>query len=561
MAGSHPAIRFEQIPATPGPLSRLDSIRPSMIEAIVNQTSQTFLDTNLETLLGEALYSERLRLKVDHKNLFTLSRFKRDKALWSKVHSGLLKTGFEVDRKELLQSVVSHYAGEIAGHFDPRVYEVAMRAVPWGFSWLLNAASVQRFLPWGMTESLGSRLHIVGEIPHLQKLAQLGTILLVPTHQSNIDSVLIGYVIYLMSLPPFAYGAGLNLYSNPILNFLMSRLGAYTVDRRKTSSIYKLTLKNYSVKILQEGVHSIFFPGGGRSRSGAIENKLKLGLLGTGLQAQIDGYLAGSQKPKIFVVPMVTSYNFVLEASSLIESYLIEEGKHRFIMTGDESWQFKKVLGFFWRLFSSQSAIVVRIGKPLDVFGNFVDEKGESIGPNGTRIDPIKWLTTNGEVQSQSERDVEYTRQLGSRLVDRYHHENTVLSSHLVAFALFEALRVRYPDFDLFRFLRISLPQRSMSYPDFLVFAEACYSKVALLAERSRLFLSEDLYLKSTEEWVKEGIQQLGLLHDMAVVKEEENVIFTEDMSLLYYYRNRLTGYGLMGRSSLQKKDTKGFLI
>src|SRR6185436_15185158 len=101
-----------------------------------------------------------------------------------------------------------------------------------------------------MTQSLQSRLHILGEVPSLQKLAKKGTILLVPTHQSNIDSVLIGYVIYLMSLPPFAYGAGLNLFTNPVLSFFMSRLGSYTVDRQKNNTIYKEVLKNYSTEIL-----------------------------------------------------------------------------------------------------------------------------------------------------------------------------------------------------------------------------------------------------------------------------------------------------------------------
>jgi glycerol-3-phosphate O-acyltransferase len=37
---------------------------------------------------------------------------------------------------------------------------------------------------------------------------------------------------------------------------------------------------------IQRGTNSIFFPGGTRSRSGAIENKLKMGLLGTLVEAQ-----------------------------------------------------------------------------------------------------------------------------------------------------------------------------------------------------------------------------------------------------------------------------------
>src|SRR5690606_41359017 len=58
-------------------------------------------------------------------------------------------------------------------------------------------------------------------------------------------------VIYLMGLPPFAYGAGLNLFSNPVLSYFMSSLGSYTVDRQKNNIIYKTVLKNYSTTILR----------------------------------------------------------------------------------------------------------------------------------------------------------------------------------------------------------------------------------------------------------------------------------------------------------------------
>ena len=265
-----------------------------------------------------------------------------------------------------------------------------------------------------MSQSLESRVRIVGEVEHLRRLSEKGTILMVPTHQSNLDSVLIGYVIYAMQLPPFAYGAGLNLFSNPLLSFFMNNLGAYTVDRKKNNPIYKQVLKNYSACILREGVHSIFFPGGGRTRSGAIESKLKLGLLGTALEAQIEKIRIGAEKPNVYVVPMVMSYHFVLEASSLIEDFLAESGKHRFIISDDEFWQPTKVFNFFWKLFASQSGVVVRIGQPMDVFGNRVDEEGGSIGPNGTRIDPKRWLTTGGELKKDTQRDHEYTRELGN---------------------------------------------------------------------------------------------------------------------------------------------------
>jgi glycerol-3-phosphate O-acyltransferase len=554
--GSHPAIRFEQVPIVEGSLHKLNEMRASILRTTEVNTFSDFGNAKLDLLLGEALYAERSRLKRDKPTIFTASRKKSDQALWAQVQSGLLKPGAEVDRQRILRDVIHHYGDEIGGHFNNNVYWFATRSVPWFFSWLLNAASVQRFLPWGMTEALASRLTIQGEVSSLQRLAQKGTILLVPTHQSNIDSVLIGYIIYLMRLPPFAYGAGLNLFSNPVLSFFMSNLGAYTVDRKKNNPIYKQTLKHFSTELLERNIHSIFFPGGGRSRSGAIESRLKLGLLGTALDAQIANLKRGRPNPNVYIVPMVMSYHFVLEAASLIEDYLVEAGKHRFLKTQDESSQFSKVFGFFWKLFSSQTGITVRVGRALDVFGNFVDEEGRSIGPNGTTIDPRAWLTSGGELRADRQRDQEYTRELGDSIAERFHRENTVLSSHLVAFSFFETLRGRYPDLDLFRFLRLSESQRTIPRAEFLQHADRYHERLRSMADRGQLYLSNDLLNRPTEDWVRHGIKHLGLMHEAEVLRTDGVTVWTEDMTLLYYYRNRLAGYGLSRLADSMEKDS-----
>src|SRR5204863_9543615 len=57
--------------------------------------------------------------------------------------------------------------------------------------------------------------------------------ILVPTHFSNLDSILIGWIIHAMGLPAFIYGAGLNLFNIKIFAYFMNSLGAYKVDRRK----------------------------------------------------------------------------------------------------------------------------------------------------------------------------------------------------------------------------------------------------------------------------------------------------------------------------------------
>ena len=558
---SHPSIEFRHVPMVPGVLSDLEQLRPALLRDVAMRTRDDFhVDTpDLERVLSEALYNERYRLK--HKKRLWL-RPGADEILWKRVQNGLLKPAAEVDRAILLEQVIDHYAEEIGGHFDSRVYRVASRVTPVALSFLLNTG-MKRLLPWKGIESLRDCIHIVGEVPLLQKLATRGTVLLVPTHQSNFDSLLIGYALHLMSLPPFAYGAGLNLFSNPLIGYFLRKLGSYTVDRQKQNAIYKQTLKNYSVRSLRAGIHSIFFPGGGRSRSGSVETRIKLGLLGTGLDAQLENMQRGHLDSRVYVVPMVMSYHFVLEASALIEDYLADVGKHRFLLEPDVGNQLLKILGFAWKVFSSRSAITVRVGRPLDIFGNFVDDDGTSIGPQGLRVDHARWLTTRGELRAEPERDAEYTRQLGGRLLERYYRENTAIASHLVAFVLFETLRKKYQDFDLFRFLRLRQDQRSLLRTEFMQAATHYHERLMQLVSQEQIRVAPELMTSDMERWVNYGVQQLGLFHEGGVVKMRDDVVTTTDLRLLYYYRNRLAGYGLslLADQSPGSTDGKGFLV
>jgi glycerol-3-phosphate O-acyltransferase len=152
--------------------------------------------------------------------------------------------------------------------------------------------------------------------------------------------------------------------------------------------------------------------------------------------------------------------------------------------------------------------------------------------------------------------------------VDRFHRENTVLTSHVVAFALFEALRKAYPDQDLFRFLRLSPEQRTMPFADFLVQAEDCLGRIRAVADRGGVFIARELQHSDTRKWVEDGIRQLGAFHGSNVAATDGSRIWTDDVSLLYYYRNRLSGYGLSllsqegarGGEREYGSDAKGFL-
>ncbi|MBK7506162.1 MAG: 1-acyl-sn-glycerol-3-phosphate acyltransferase, partial [Bacteroidetes bacterium] len=150
------------------------------------------------------------------------------------------------------------------------------------------------------------------------------TLILVPTHFSNLDSIMVGYGMDMVGLGAFQYGAGLNLFNSKLFSFFMSNLGPYKLDRRKKNSIYLETLKTYSRTTILHGAPTLFFPGGTRSRAGNIEKSLKLGLLGTVIEAQRIQFEKNPNNlaKKLFIVPITTSYHFVLEASSLMEENL-----------------------------------------------------------------------------------------------------------------------------------------------------------------------------------------------------------------------------------------------
>ncbi|RYZ60691.1 MAG: hypothetical protein EOP09_20915, partial [Proteobacteria bacterium] len=206
-------LRLEEV-SMQSPLIVFNSIRSRILGDVIQKTSRS-----------------------DRPNLFTKTRIQNDRKLWNQVHHQLLQSASESNREEMMNRVLGHYANEIGGHFSQDIYQFATKAVPVGFNFLLNAASVNTLLPWKWTEDVQGRMNLTGEIEHLRKLSKQGTVLIVPTHQSNIDSILIGYVIYLLGLPPHAYGAGLNLFSNPLLKFFMGNLGAYTVDRQKNNKL------------------------------------------------------------------------------------------------------------------------------------------------------------------------------------------------------------------------------------------------------------------------------------------------------------------------------------
>ena len=188
----------------------------------------------LETLVHDTLYHERRRLET-----IPARAARPEQAFYERVHKRLRHASGQ-DLRALLEQLTRSFVAEVVGNFDRRVYRLTTGLMPTALGALLRAASPRRLLAFdGAQRGLSEHLVVQGEVEHVRGLLRYGTLVVAPTHSSNLDSVLLGYAAYLMGLPPLTYGAGLNLFTNPMLSFFMRNLGAYKVDRAKQSRLYK----------------------------------------------------------------------------------------------------------------------------------------------------------------------------------------------------------------------------------------------------------------------------------------------------------------------------------
>lgn len=516
------------------------------LEEVISRTVQGVADRGgkaLEAAVADTLYHEEQRLKREKPS----SKRDKERARYKGYRSRLLR-GSDEQRKAVLREMVTSFAREILGNFNPRVHAFATRAVPFGLKTLLNATSPQQLVAWRGPGGVNLEEHVVvdGELEHALALRDLGTLIFTPTHSSNLDSIVLGYGLHEVGFPPLLYGAGLNLFENPLMSFFMQNLGAYKVDRRKQAPIYKQVLKEYATVSLELGYHNLFFPGGTRSRSNLVEQHLKLGLLGTGLNAYENRLRAKHPRPKVFVVPVVLSYELVLEGKTLVDDHLRETGRSRYIITDDEFASPRRIYQFMRGLLELDTKIHITLMPPIDPFGNPVDSKGSSLDARGRAIEIERYLmNSRGELSSDQNRNQEYTRELGQAVAASFLRGNTILPTSVVAFAVFEHLRAIEKDPDLYRWLRTGGMTESISLGEAARAVDALVVRLKALEDAGKLRLGERVRHSDGQGLLLSALKGFGTYHETPALERVGDRLYHRDRNLLYYYRNRLVGYGL----------------
>ncbi|MCA9671631.1 MAG: 1-acyl-sn-glycerol-3-phosphate acyltransferase [Myxococcales bacterium] len=501
-------------------------------------------------LLNETIFAERERLRRKR------TPARAEQKYYDALHRRLLESTPE-QQLTLVGELAERFVSQIVGPSSQRVYRAATTVVPAALAMLLNLREPQRLLSLdNITGGLSHQIalaSVFGDssdegIAALRALSERGTLIVVPTHVSNLDPMIMAYGLSLAGLPRFQFGGKAELFANRATAFFMHTIGAYRVERKKNAALYKDVLKQYVTRALELGYHNIFFPGGTRSRSGAIESRLKKGLLGTAVGAftrsLCEARARGDEQlgRPIYIVPCAISYKLVLEAETLIDSHLSAEGQGAYIIEDDELARPTRVASYLSRLVSHGGKITVTLGVPRDIVGNRVDSTGRSLDARGRPVSTRDYVLRDGEPHVDPQRDRVYTDELGERIVEDFRRLDVLRSTHVVASALLDELRRRSPELSIYRLLQTGGETRSLRIEEVHQATARRVGEIAALADAGPR-LGSDVKGVAAETVVDDALEHFAIYHRRPAARRRGDRVFLDNRNLVAYYANRVAPY------------------
>jgi glycerol-3-phosphate O-acyltransferase len=209
------------------------------------------------------------------------------------------------------------YAREIVPGFSATLYfGIATRAAK-GLSRLLYRVRVGR---------------IDGQLRQLDPQA---TVVFVMNHRSNVDYVLITWLVADRTALSYAVGEWARVWP---LSAMIRAMGAYFIRRGSRNALYRKVLARYVQMTTKEGTTQAIFPEGGLSLDGGV-GPARMGLL----SYIVEGFEPGDRD--VVFLPVGLGYDRVLEDHVLIEAAKSETRRFR----NRPLWVFGHALTFLWR--------------------------------------------------------------------------------------------------------------------------------------------------------------------------------------------------------------------
>jgi glycerol-3-phosphate O-acyltransferase len=146
----------------------------------------------------------------------------------------------------------------------------------------------------------------------LRKASRDGSLVLLPSHKSHVDYIILTWIFYSAGkMPPPLIAAGNNLSFFP-LGPVLKAGGAFFIRRSfKGDRLYGAVVDAYVRRLIKDGFTLEFFLEGGRSRTGKLLSP-KLGLLGMVVDA------AQGREEKVHFCPISIGYERLVEEESYV---------------------------------------------------------------------------------------------------------------------------------------------------------------------------------------------------------------------------------------------------
>jgi glycerol-3-phosphate O-acyltransferase len=114
-----------------------------------------------------------------------------------------------------------------------------------------------------------------------------------------------------------------------------------------------------------------------------------------------------------------------------------------------------------------------------------------------------------------------------------------------VAFTAFVIFQRQFKKLDLYNLLRLPEEDLSIPYEEFKTGFESVLAKVHRMYNAGEIGVSPYL-TGDVDKIINHGLKNVGMYHaKRPLIKTKRGDITTQDLNLLYYYHNRLSGYNL----------------
>ena len=219
----------------------------------------------------------------------------------------------EVIRSPRLQKIISDMAGE--GDAERRILTLRAYAMVREMEAALdmNMIATMDKAVEPLVTHMYSGLEVDEEgLARVRAAAKDGTLVLLPSHKSHVDYVILAYIFYRNYLPLPTVAAGDNLSFFPV-GPAFRRAGAFFIRRSfHGDRLYGAVVDAYMRRLIKDGFTLEFFLEGGRSRTGKLLPP-KVGLLSLVVDAAL-----GVTGKKIHFVPISIGYVRVVEEKEFV---------------------------------------------------------------------------------------------------------------------------------------------------------------------------------------------------------------------------------------------------